>query len=356
MLNKIITLTKNLIPLPSTRENPAMLKKVLDVAKREFKDYTIEEFKQNGVPSLLAYKEKSRPKQFKVILNAHLDVVPAKDYQYRPYEKNGKLYGRGTYDMKSAAAVEILAFKECAKQLSYPIALQLVTDEEIGGFNGTKYQLEQGVRSDFVIAGENTDLTIINRAKGIIWAKITTKGSAAHGAYLWMGDNAVVKANSIINAILKKYPQPKQPVWKTTVNISAIESSNKTINKVPDDCIVYLDVRYIPKDKKVLLTYLKNFQRKDVTVEFLENEPAYFTSTNNIYLQILKRAIRKITNKNVDVLPHHGGSDVRHYDPFGGKGIEFGPKGFGLHTDNEWVDIQSLLKYYQILKEFLLSL
>lgn len=183
MQNSIASLVKDLIAIPSTKDNPDALKQTLEVAKKELEGFTAEEFESNGIPSLLVYKETKRPEHFKVILNAHLDVVPAKNNQYAVTEKDGKWYGRGTNDMKAATAVEILVFKELAKQLPYSIALQLVTDEEIGGFHGTKYQVAQGIKGDFVIAGEPTNFGINNKAKGIIWAKVTTKGKIAHGAY-----------------------------------------------------------------------------------------------------------------------------------------------------------------------------
>ena len=192
MFFSIILLTKSLISIPSTRNNKKALNDVLDLALKEVKDFTIERFEKEGYPSALIYPQKTRPNNFKIILNAHLDVVSGREEQYKPYEKDGKLFGRGAVDMKGAAAVEILVFKEVAKKVSYPLALQLVTDEEIGGFCGTKYQIEKGVRADFVIAGEPTDFGVNNKAKGIIWLKIKTKGKAAHGAYPWRGKNALL--------------------------------------------------------------------------------------------------------------------------------------------------------------------
>ncbi|MFN4213003.1 MAG: M20/M25/M40 family metallo-hydrolase, partial [Microgenomates group bacterium] len=109
MINQILSFSKKLISLPSTKDNPQILKKVLEVALEEVKDFTppfakggvtIERFEKNGVPSALIYKEKERPERFKVILNAHLDVVSGKEEQFKPYEKDGKLYGRGATDMK----------------------------------------------------------------------------------------------------------------------------------------------------------------------------------------------------------------------------------------------------------------
>ncbi|MBI4225990.1 M20/M25/M40 family metallo-hydrolase [Candidatus Roizmanbacteria bacterium] len=353
MLDKIISVAKKFITISSIKENPRKSPDVLIIAKKELSGFTIEDFEKEGVPSLLIYKGKARPKRFKFILNAHLDVVPGKKEQFKPVVKDGKLYGRGAYDMKAAAAVEILVFKELAKKLNYPIALQLVTDEEIGGFNGTKYQLDKGVRSEFAIAGESTDLGIKNQAKGVVWAKIKTKGKTAHGAYPWMGKNAIWKMINALNHLHKSFPEAKKEIWKTTLNLSKIETSNSTFNKVPDDCTVGIDVRYIPDDAKTIVSKIKKALPKEAEVELLLKEPAQFTDKNNIYIKLLQKATKKVTNKLAPIIVKHGASDIRHFNRVGCDGIEFGPIGFGLHTDNEWVDIKSLEQYYLILKSFL---
>jgi succinyl-diaminopimelate desuccinylase len=59
----------------------------------------------------------------------------------------------------------LFAFIDCAENLKYPVALQLLTDEEIGGFDGTKFQVESGVNAEFVIATEPTNLDIVVKAK-----------------------------------------------------------------------------------------------------------------------------------------------------------------------------------------------
>jgi succinyl-diaminopimelate desuccinylase len=356
MLDDILTLTKQLVIIPSTKENNTKLYKVLDVAKKELTGFTIEEFEQNNTPSILVYSGKTRPSQFKVILNAHLDVVPAQERQYVPYEKNGKLYGRGTSDMKAAAAVELLVFKELAQKLNYPIALQLVTDEEIGGFDCTKYQIDKGVKAEFVIAGEPTDLGINNKAKGILWMKVKTKGTSAHGAYPWNGKNAIQQMRRVLEALDKHFPVPKEESWKTTINVATIETTNQTFNKVPDDCLLKLDVRYIPEDSTHILDSIKNILPKDVDVEVVLQEPAQFTDETNEYITKLKTVTKKIVRKQAPVIVKHGGADIRHFNRVGCEGITFGPVGAGLHTDEEWVDIKGLENYYNILKEFLLSL
>ncbi len=356
MLTKTINLSKSLISLVSTKSNPTMLKKVLELAIGEIKKYTIEYFEKNNSPSALIYFGKKRPERFKVILNAHLDVVDGKEGQFKPYEKNGRLYGRGAIDMKAAAAVLILVFKELAKKLNYPIGLQLVSDEEVGGFDGTKYQIEKGVRADFVIAGEPTDFGVNNQAKGIIWVEIETKGKTGHGAYPWQGKNALWRLKDILNKIQIRYPVPKKETWKTTINLAKIETNNDTFNKIPDWAKAKLDIRYIPKDDNNVLSFLKKITKNKSHLKILLYEPSQFTSQDNFYLKKLKQVGKKILKKPLKTIVKHGGSDIRHFNQIGCDGVTFGPVGAGLHSDNEWVDVKSLENYFLILKEFLLEI
>ncbi len=355
MKNDILSLAKKLISVPSTKENPQDLIKVLELAKKELNGFSSESFVKNGVHSLLVFNTDKRPSRFKIILNAHLDVVPAKKEQFQPVEKNGRLYGRGAIDMKAAAAVEILVFKNIAKKIKYPLGLQLVTDEEIGGHNGALYQIEEGVRADFTLAGEQTDFAVNNQAKGVIWLKLKANGKAAHGAYLWEGVNAIWKIKDFLDRLEKEFPVPTKEVWKTTVNLARVETSNQTFNKVPEDCVVSLDIRYIPKDKNSILKKIKKIsQGFDITIN--ENEPIHFTSENNQYLKQLRNITKGVLGKLPSIVSTHGASDIRHFTQEGGAGVIFGPIGFGLHTNEEWVNIKSLAEYYQILERFLYSL
>ncbi len=362
MKTQILNLTSKLISIPSAKDNPKALKQVLEVALKELKDFTVEYFEKDGVPSALIYPQSKRPKKFKVIFNAHLDVVAGKDYQFQPKIKNNRLYGRGAIDMKGAAAVEILVFKELAKKLNYPLALQLVTDEEIGGFSGTKYQIEKGVRADFVIAGEPTDFGINHKAKGIIWAKVYFSGKAAHGAYPWQGENALWKAKKALDRLENTYPVPKKEAWLTTVNLAKIETNNQTFNKVPDSALLFLDIRYIPeelksmdfqKGKETLIKKLAKIFQPEGKMETILVEPPQTTDEKNPFVVLLKNSIKKNLQKQPKLIVKHGGSDIRHFNQVGVDGVTFGPIGFGLHSDEEWVDVRSLMDYYQILNHFL---
>lgn len=356
MIDQILKLAKQLISIPSTKNSPKEIKKALNVALEELEGFTVERFESNGSPSALIYAGKTRPKKFKIILNGHLDVVPGRPEQFNPREVNGKLYGRGADDMKAASAVLILLFKEIVNKVNYPLALQLVTDEEIGGYDGVRYQINKGVKADFFITGETTEFKIKNEAKGVIWLKIITKGKAAHGAYLWRGKNALWGLKKILDKIEKAFPVPKRPVWKTTVNLAKISTPNMTANKVPDSAEALFDVRYISADTETIEKKIKNLISDEAKIEFLENEPIHFSPKNNQHILKLQEVGQEILGKKITTIKSYGASDARHYSRVGIAGIEFGPKGQGLHSDNEWIDTQSLKDYYQILRQFLLSL
>lgn len=355
MDKQILDFLKQLIVVESVDTKKEKLQEVIDVAVKQLDGFTIERFNQNDHPSVLAYVSNKRPEKFKVIFNAHLDVVSGRSDQFIPVERDGKLYGRGTNDMKGGAAVEILIFKELAKILPYPIALQLVTDEEIGGYDGTQLQIKNGVHAEFVIAGEPTNYGINNKAKGIIWMNVKTKGIVAHGAYQWKGESAILKMKKALDAIEKEFPALTKEEWRTTINIAKLETSNSTYNKVPDDCMMKLDIRFIPEDWKTIREKVEKMFA-GMGLEFLEFEPPQLTDENNIFVKSLQKATAAVIHKPAAIISKHGGSDIRHYNGVNEDGVTFGPIGEGLHSDNEWVDIKSLSEYYSILKEFLLNL
>ena len=355
MQHDILALAKKFISIQSDPDNTAALKKILDAALVPLKGFTIEHFTTHGVRSALVYNTRTRPKKFSVILNAHLDVIPGKASQYKPRVQGNNLYGVGSMDMKANAACLILAFKEVAHTVDYPIALQLVTDEEVGGFYGTKYQIEKGVRTDFILAGEPTNFDIVNRAKGVLWLRITAKGESAHGAYPWRGDNAVWSMHEFLAALKSKYPIPKKQEWVTTVNLSTMSTTNTAFNKIPDDCVVGLDIRYIPEDAKTVLRTIRALLPKALKLEVLANEPSVATSPKDKHIALLERIGAKVTKKKIILRGAQGSSDARHYKRVGSAGIEFGPIGAGIGSDDEWVDIPSLEKYHRIIKEFLLA-
>src|SRR5256886_16633978 len=136
----------DLLAIPSTSERPAELRHALDyVLDFVGPGFTVERFESGGKPSALVYPGTER-REFHVILNAPLDVVPAPPDQFRPRRDGDRLFARGAQDMKVTGLLAAQVFRELAASLPYPVALQLVTDEEAGGRDCPRYQLPPGVR------------------------------------------------------------------------------------------------------------------------------------------------------------------------------------------------------------------
>jgi succinyl-diaminopimelate desuccinylase len=243
-----LTAACELLAVPSTCDRPDDLSRALDlVLGFAGPGFTVERFESNSKPSALVYHGAQRS-HFRVILNAHLDVVPAPPHQFQPRREGKRLYARGAQDMKLSALALAQVFRELAGRLPYPIALQLVTDEEVGGRDGTLHQLEQGVRGEFVIIGEHSGLDIVTESKGIISATLRATGHGAHSAYQWLGDNALVKLLRSLDNVLARYPVATEEAWRTTVNLARIETPNTARNQIPELAEAWLDIRFPPED------------------------------------------------------------------------------------------------------------
>lgn len=351
-------LLSKLVKIPSvTGETQACKRAVSWVKDILGTQFACKQFESKKVVSALFYSKRYTHKtRFSVILNAHLDVVPGNRSQFTPVVKAGRLYGRGAQDMKAGAVVMIKVFQQLADVLTYPIALQIVTDEETGGANGVRYQLQHGVRADFVISGESTQLDIVHKAKGIMRVQLETKGVSAHSAYPWNGKNAIEQMVALLENVKKIFPRVKGNMWRSSYNVATIQTTNTASNVIPDNCSCVLDVRYVKEEFEVLKRDLLalNGERTRVNIEYVE--PAHHSNSKDTRISVLSTAEKRITGTRPKIRGAHGASDVRHYDEAGMTGVEFGPIGAGLHTDNEWVDLTSLEQYEKILTDFLLSL
>src|SRR3989344_6889787 len=352
MSKELLNLAKKFISIESTADNQKARDEVLELALSHLKGFAIDRFENNGVKSALIYRGSKRPKKFKIILNGHLDVVPGKKTQYSPEIKGNRLYGVGSMDMKANVACIISVFKDMADKVSFPLGLQLVTDEEIGGFDGTKYQVDKGVRADFVIAAEPTNFNIANKAKGVLWLKVSAKGKTAHGAYPWRGKNAILMITKFLDRLYAKYPTPKKKEWVTTVNLSRIETSNQSFNKIPDDCEAWLDIRYIPEDSKMILEDINKLLPKGLKLDIVSFDPSLEVEGTNKYIGLLQKSVHSVRKSEAILYGAQGSSDARHFTEVGCSGVEFGPIGGGIGTDHEWVDIKSLGDYCKVLKNF----
>ncbi|MCS6956317.1 MAG: ArgE/DapE family deacylase [Patescibacteria group bacterium] len=364
MIEKIIEITKKLISFKTTSDNYEELNKALLYISDMFKKFNkvkIYKYKSNKKPSLVITNLKNKDRSFDYILNGHIDVVPAK-YQnaFNPMIKNNKLYGRGAMDMKSEIAVMCVVFMNLIElKTNKKIALMITSDEETGGFDGTRYLVEDvGYRAKCVILPDDGfyhKITI--KEKGVLHLKIIAKGKSAHGSRPWLGKNSIEEIINIFMEIKKIFPKKfNKNKWINTLNIGKINGGMAT-NVVPDYAEAYLDVRFINKnDKTKIIEKIKKILKKYKNSHYqiiVEGDPL-INDLNNFYI----KKFLKIANKHKIKFNYHyghGASDGRFFSKYNIPVIMWRPKSSEAHINNEWVDIKSLEKYYQILKEFLLT-
>ncbi|WP_283134404.1 M20 family metallopeptidase [Rhizohabitans arisaemae] len=358
-IEPLLAAAEELLAVPSTEERPGdllrALELVLDFAGPGF---AVERFSSGGKPSALVYPGE-RPARFSVIFNAHLDVVPAPPHQFRPRREGDRLYARGAQDMKVSALVLAQVFREQAARLPYPIALQLVTDEEVGGRNGTLHQLEQGVDADFALIGEQSGLRVVTDSKGMVVASLRATGRGAHGAYPWLGDNALVKLGRSLADLLAAYPVTSEEVWRTTVNVARVETPNQARNQVPESAQAWLDIRFPAEDLDLngrsvqeIAGHLAGFCQPGVTPVVDHVDPPHHADRGRPEVLRLQQAIR---NQGYDpaFLRKHGSADGRFYYRRGVDAVIFGIGGDGQHGPDEYADLTTIVPYHRALTEFL---
>lgn len=364
-IDALVEKAKQLIAIPSTQDNKPALHLAVDYIEAQLRNVpslTIERFESEGVPSLLAYNGTIRPARFTVLFSGHVDVVPGSADQFIPQVVDGKLYGRGAHDMKTAALVMTELFIEMAPTVPYALGLQIVSDEEANGYNGASYQIQQGVRADIAIMGEhNFERNVIyNAARGICWVEVGFTGKTAHGGYPWEGSNAVMKAANFSQKVLQHYPVPREQIWGTTANISSIKTGNTTFNRVPDEAQVTIDFRFTAEDpnfqsKQHVEGFLQSLDPTAKVLHYRAMEPAVHVSDTNPYLLKLISAVEAVQKTPVKLESRYGGSDSRFFAGIGDNALEYGLYGKGPHSDLEYIEIDSINEYYHALKLFLTS-
>ncbi|MCD4761027.1 M20/M25/M40 family metallo-hydrolase, partial [bacterium] len=199
MINKeeLLSEAENLIRIPSHLYTPGKEKEISKFIAGRFRNENFNVDLQEVEHSRynVIVKMSGNRKGKSLALNGHLDIVPPGEDMVTPYNptiKNGRLYGRGSADMKGAVGAmmyTLILLKKCRVILRGSVYFTGVIGEETGG-TGTRFLVNSGFKPDFVIVGEPTNLNLVTSHKGVQQLSITIKGKAAHGDIPNKGVNA----------------------------------------------------------------------------------------------------------------------------------------------------------------------
>lgn len=355
MLESIEVRLKELMEFYPATEKQQNVKKLLDFVAGQLEQlgFRVTPFEYDGFYSLYAHPQGKKKSQ--LLLQAHIDVVPAKSQPFRA--DNEKIYGRGSYDMLFGAACYLELLHELKDKIEHAdIGIMLCGDEEYGGFNGVMPFLEEDYAADLCIlpdAGEGFGSLNI-AAKGIYTMRVRVHGKAHHGSRPWEGDGA---AGKMVQFLSKLHPvfdaADRHNSTMTIARLSAGDSENK--GPATADCT--LDIRY--KDKADLTRIQQELNRLlvefDVEVLEVKDGDNYQLDLENSYVKSFLALYEKHAGKSIELTKAHGSSDARFFAARDIPVIMLRPDGGGAHGDDEWISKPSLEKFYKLLKEYILT-
>ncbi len=354
MTDKINELLKNLIEIESTSKKPEKIHMALDFVKKEFGNkFYAKEYQYKDRPILVLSNTETRVVD--LIIACHIDIVPADEAAFKLTEREGKLFGRGVFDMKGSLVASLFAaydvFSSPDNKLSF--AFFITADEEIDGLS-TEYLLEkENYSGKFALVPDGgAETGIVIEEKGLLQIQVDITGKSAHASRPWLGNNSIDKAIEIYTKLLVDFPNPKnEQDWRTTVGLTKIQAG-EAINQIPSKAVAFFDIRYVSeKDLEKVLEIIKQFGA-DTKYRILSEGPMLKTSDNNKFIDVLKDSIFKITNKKAFLIRESGTSDAVFFSQQNIPVVLIRPNGAGAHEDIEWIEKDSLERFYNILKMF----
>jgi acetylornithine deacetylase len=285
-----------------------------------------------------------------LLLNAHMDTVGVAGMEgpFEPRSEDGRLYGRGAYDMKASLAAIMLAGAEAVGAgLRGDVIVTAVCDEEVGSIGSEA--VARRFRADAAIVSEPTEERLAVAHRGFAWFEVETAGTAAHGSRPDLGEDAIVRMGHVLmrleslDAALRERPAHPLLHWGSA-HASLIEGGTE-LSTYPDRCLVRGERRTLPgetqadveNEARELLGDLEGsarvtFFREPFEVDWGE--------------EIVSLVSRHAGGPEVIGVPYWADSAL--FAAAGIPTVVFGPKGEGAHAAVEWVDAASAERCAQI--------
>lgn len=345
---------KDLIAIPSITGDYEQLHLAVDYADHVLSEcgMRVKRLEWNGVESLVATTQNTKTP--KVMLLAHLDVVPGSKEMYTLKEQDGKYFGRGTFDMKFAVAAFLQIVEDIQNNLhEYDLGIMLVTDEEIGGFNGACKLAQEGyLPKAMVVPDGGDDWNLETFCKGIWFVTLTTEGKEAHGSRPWEGDNANQRLMDAIYEIKQAVPYTHKK--GSTVNIGVF-SGGDVVNKVAAAASAELDFRFgsIKDDKRIRDEVKRICKKYKISLTGDTYAPPQFNDFSNPALQSFVQSIKTITGITAKETMSYAGTDARFFGDAGVPCIIIRPPGGNLHGPMEWINKKGFLQFKDVLRDYI---
>lgn len=361
LLERLVAMTRDLALIPSTDRRPRERRRCFEFCRNHLEalpGVEIREYEKNGYTSLVALPAGHAVPE--VLLCGHLDVIehPSRS-PYATCLENGRILGPGVGDMKGALAIGLeLARHWYHHRPGVSLGLAITSDEERGGESGMRYLLEEiGLRCGVAMVPDGGSLNeIIIEEKGILHLRMRAGGTSCHAARPWLGSNAVELLADALGRLRSRFAkfrvdgETAPSHWYPTCSVTAINTPNPAINSVPSEATAMVDVRFVPPwTRGTMLELVKAVVGPGVAVNpIISAEPTHL-APDPIYVQ----ATERITGKRAHLVRSSGGSDARFFCAYGIPVLLTRPLVGELHSENEWIDIESMGTFFRIGNDYL---
>lgn len=283
---------------------------------------------------------------------AHIDVVPGRPDQFHLRSEGDRLHGRGVKDMKGAALPFLLAYRDCCvhEGEAPAVGILISTDEETGG-KTIPMLLSNGLQTPIAFTPDTgSSPGVVVEHKGAAWLLLESRGAAGHAALPWEAVNPIPALGEAIRAIAKAYPPGAGGEWKMTVSITELSGSD-AMNRIPATASAMLDVRYPPEEysgARDVIAGLLPLLPEGCTLTVKEEGNPLRTDPEHPFIQRFLTTVEKVEGTKPPFIREHGATDARHFSAAGVPAFLYGPRGGGIHGDDEWVSLASLRQQYDI--------
>jgi succinyl-diaminopimelate desuccinylase len=352
--DELAAITCDLVRFPSTADRPDQLAGVIDYVERYIADIPgllVERSESGGKPALVASLRGTRAPA--VLLNGHLDVVVGRPEQFEPELRDGRIYARGSQDMKGSVAVMLRLLRDLAALPERPdVGFQFVTDEEIGGQLGTERLLNEGWRCGVLLCLEPTDMGVLYEHKGAMWVDLRLPGSPSHASRPWEGRNPITALAAGLAAVERRFPVTGPDEYRTTVTPTVVRAGGGSRNQVPAAAEVTFDIRWVAETPPDMISaaLAECFPSAEVLISTCGD--GLRTNPEDPTVLRLADHIERRLGAEPRFYREHFATDARFYSQSGIPAVCVGPVGAGLHSDEEWVSIDSLVDLYHVLKGY----
>lgn len=297
-----------------------------------------------------------------LMLNAHMDTVGAGGMEraFEPVVRDGRVYGRGAYDMKASLAAIMVTAREAKKlNLKGDLIITAVADEEVASL-GTISLLER-FGADAAIVTEPTEVRLCLAHKGFVWLGVETQGVAAHGSRADLGVDAIGRMGRILTGVVnldrRLRAGPGHPLLgRGSVHASLIEGGQEW-STYPARCELKVERRTVPGedaatclDEMEALIAVARDEDPDLQASarvVLERSPSEVGPGSPVATAVARSA-REVLGRDPEMVGVAYWMDMALTNAAGIPTVAFGPAGGGEHADVEWVDLASVEKCVEV--------